>query len=202
MGKGDPEGGRPTFELWQAPKAAMVYGLCLDDGVIRYVGMTKNAYQRFRAYRSPRFSGNDALLSWVKENLGSVKFVCLHSGEEGMPDAEKHWIKRLGAQCFNIVSGGAQTWRVNDRKPWSAGRGILPPSSWVIARYSRAQDYEGQRAAQAIRDNAVSGMSDAQRCEYELSIAKEHREVMPARHQKWLELCHDRLAACMSEGIV
>jgi hypothetical protein len=197
MGKGDLKGGRPLVELWQAPKSPMVYGLCLDDGVIRYVGMTQNAYSRFRAYRSPRFKGNDALLAWLKDNADRIFFVCLHSGSDGLADAEKRWIKKLRDQCFNIVGGGVQSWRVNDRKPWTAGRGILPPSAWVVARFARAKDWDGWKKAQAIRDEAIGGMTDAQRCAYELAIAKEHREIIPTRHQKWIEACADRMSACM-----
>lgn len=183
-------------ELWQAPKSPMVYGLCLDDGVIRYVGMTQNAYSRFRAYRSPRFKGNDALLEWLKENADRVFFVCLHSGSDGLADAEKRWIKKLRDQCFNIVSGGVQSWRVNERKPWTAGRGVLPPSSWIISRFAHAKDWDGYAEAKAIRDEIVSEMSDADRCAYELAIAREHREVIEHRHQKWLDACADRMAAC------
>lgn len=191
MGKGDPK------ELWQAPKSPMVYGLCLADGKIRYVGMTKNAQSRFRAYRSPRFNGNDALLEWLKANDGRVFFVCLHSGASGIEEAEKRWIKKLRSQCFNIVNGGIQSWRVNDRKPWTAGRGILPPSSWIIARYARAKDWAGYGEAISTRDEIISGMSDADRCAYELAIAREHREVIENRHQKWLDACADRMAACL-----
>lgn len=202
MGKGDPEGGRPRKELHEAPKSPMVYGLCLDDGVIRYVGMTQNAYSRFRAYRSPRFKGNDALLAWLKNNADRVFFVCLHSGSDGLADAEKRWIKKLRGQCFNIVSGGAQSWRVNERKPWTAGRGVLPPSSWIISRFARAKDWDGYREATAIRDHIVSTMSDADRCAYELAIAKEHRNVVKHRHQKWLEACADRMVDCLQSSAV
>jgi len=198
MGKGDPEGGRPRAKLCEAPKSPMVYGLCLDDGVIRYVGMTKNAYSRFRAYRSPRFKGNDALLAWLKKSKGRVFFVCLHDGLDGMADAEKLWIKKLRHQCFNMISGGVQSWRVNDRKPWTAGRGILPPSTWIISRFARANDWGSYAEATAIRDKIVSEMSDADRCAYELAIAREHREVVEQRHQKWLDACADRMVACMS----
>jgi hypothetical protein len=188
-------------ELWQAPKTPMVYGLCLDDGVIRYVGMTRNAYSRFRAYRSPRFKGNDALLAWLKDNADRVFFVCLHSGGDGLADAEKRWIKKLRGQCFNIVSGGVQSWRVNERKPWAAGRGVLPPSSWVISRFARAKDWDGYAEATAIRDEIVSKMSDADRCAYELVIAKEHRSVVRHRHQKWLQACADRMAECLQSSV-
>jgi hypothetical protein len=175
----------------------MVYGLCLEDGVIRYVGMTKNASSRFRAYRSPRFKGNKALLDWLKENEGRVFFVCLHDGIDGIADAEKRWIKELRDQCFNMISGGVQSWRVNDRKPWTAGRGILFPSAWVIAWFARAKDWDGWRDAQAIRDKAVKDMNDAQRCAYEIAIAIEHREVLKSRHQKWLDACAEKMDACM-----
>lgn len=184
-------------ELWQAPKSAMVYGLCLEDGVIRYVGMTQNAYSRFRAYRSPRFTGNDALLAWLKDNVDRVFFVCLHSGSDGLADAEKRWIKKLRGQCFNIVNGGIQSWRVNERKPWTAGRGVLPPSSWIISRFALAKDWDGYAEAMATRDKIASGMSDADRCAYELAIAREHRDVIEHRHQKWLDACADRMAACL-----
>lgn len=184
-------------ELWQAPKSPMVYGLCLDDGVIRYVGMTQNAYSRFRAYRSPRFKGNDALLAWLKDNADRVFFVCLHSGSDGLADAEKRWIKKLRDQCFNMISGGLQSWRVNDRKPWTAGRGVLPPSSWIISRFAHAKDWDGYAEATEIRDRIVSEMSDAERCAYELAIAKEHRAIIEHRHQKWLEACADRISDCL-----
>ena len=197
MGKGDPEGGRPRVLLSQASKSAMVYGLCLEDGVIRYVGMTKNASSRFRAYRSPRFKCNNALLKWLKENKGRVFFVCLHDGLDGIADAEKRWIKELRGQCFNMISGGLQSWRVNDRKPWTAGRGILFPSAWVISRFARVKDWDGWKNAQAIRDEVVKGMDDAQRCAYEIAIAMEHREVFKTRHQKWIDACGDRMAACI-----
>lgn len=186
-------------DLRQAPKSPMVYGLCLDDGMIRYVGMTKNAHNRFRAYRSPRFNGNDALLTWLKDNAGRVFFVCLHSGSDGLADAEKRWIKKLRGQCFNIVDGGVQSWRVNDRKPWTAGRGILSPSSWVISRLAGAKNQTAYLEAISIRDNAINGMSDAERCIYELNIAKDHREVIGTRHQKWIEACADRMTACLQK---
>ena len=195
MAKTGPKG--PSKPMSDAPKSAMVYGLCLDDGVIRYVGMTTNARNRFRAYRCHNFSGNDALRSWLEAHKGSVRYIELHSGIEQLAENERAWIKRLRPQLFNIVNGGVQSWRTNDRKPWSASRGVLCPSAWVLSRFTRAGNREAHQEAVAIRGDAISGMTDAERCGYELSIAMRHREIIPSRHQKWLNECHSRIAACL-----
>lgn len=195
MAKTGPKG--PSKLLHEAQKVPMVYGLCLDDGVIRYVGMTRNAYNRFRAYRSPRFNGNDPLLDWLNGNRGMVRFVVLSDDESRLLEDEKIWIKKLRNQCFNIMSGGSQSWRVNAKKPWSAGRGVLPPSSWVISRYAAAKRWSDWRDAILIRDSEIDGMTDAERCLYELGIAHEHRRLIPSRHQKWIDRCGADMQRCL-----
>lgn len=195
--------GSVPIPLRDAGTSPIVYGLCLRDGHIRYVGMSRNPRARFRCYRSPaNLKGNDALKDWLIGNDGHVMFVVLHEGNDGLCEAEKRFIADLKPQLFNIIAGGMQSWRVNrDKKPWEAGRGVPEPSLWVIRR-AAACDEELANELSDFREAVIRDMTDSERCEYEISIAAEHRRHWTARnrHQKWIERCGSRMIECLNNA--
>jgi hypothetical protein len=165
----------------------IVYGLAGADGVIVYVGATRNPSSRFACYRSNKNCHNERLSAWL---VNSDCFVhVLHKGLDGLFEAEKSQIKARSG-LFNLIGGGEQNWRDHAQKPWMAGTGALCPSA-IALRKMKIDGYPCHNAHKQILDRRKSKMSDHERALFEVRLAM----GMPFcnRIKKWLDIAGPRL---------
>jgi hypothetical protein len=91
--------------------SSFIYGIHASDGVIRYIGQTKNLETRLFHIRE-NVSNNYLLTDWVKRHKGDIHQKLLEKCEPNQADrAEKYWIKKYrcdGYALLNIVPGGSE----------------------------------------------------------------------------------------------
>ena len=184
-----------------APDKPAIYGIVdrRDDRVV-YVGRTRSLRRRIQRYANPRHCHNPALAEWLRGRGDFAGYVVLESGTDD-PEKERHWIETLQGQLFNMVHGGAQTWRHHDRTPWMAHTGIKCPSALAYHRLKRVQSpLANNRRAQEAR-RRLESMSDADRCRAECAIAEEIKHNLPGLTpdiDKWMSQTFDRMVAAVS----
>ena len=165
----------------------IVYGLAGADGVIVYVGATRNPARRFAYYRSNKNCHNDRLSAWLESSECFVHV--LHRGLDGLFDAERAEIKAR-PDLFNLIGGGEQNWREHAQKPWMAGTGVLCPSALALRRMAMF-GHPCHHAVKVIVTAQRAAMTDRQRAAYEVNVAR----TLPQcnRVKKWLNITSQRL---------
>lgn len=161
-----------TLKDAYAVKQPIIYGLCREDGVIRYVGKTVNPSKRLQSYFYPTKYGNYRLRKWLKESGGSLRFVILELDPDDLSASElKHIHARKG--LLNIDMGDGQH-KVTPKNPWSAGVKNACPSA-VIIRHLSLNKAEGVKEkvdkVKAIR----KAMSQRRRMNFELDLAAQYK---------------------------
>lgn len=171
----------------------IVYGLSSEDGVIVYVGATRNPARRFAYYRSNKNCHNHRLSTWLKEN--EVFVHILHVGLNGLFDAERKEIKARD-NLFNLIGGGEQNWRQHAQKPWMAGTGILCPSALAL-RQMAVLGHPCHHAIKSIVAAQRNAMTDLERTVYEVNVAR----TLPQcdRVKKWVSLTGGRIVQVLKE---
>lgn len=190
------KGGRPKRERYSLRAAKyivgpIVYGLTKnsDDEVV-YVGITKNPYKRFQNYACEKYCHNPELKNWLSENKGMVDVLILEKKPKNIYEREKFWINEFSLdRLFNLVHGGDQAWRNHQSKPWMAGRGIKCPSDRLIMRLCCENKRRFSGIINRVHEMRL-GMSDIDRCQYEVGIAMEFDQVpmFNKSMRKWAKL--------------
>jgi hypothetical protein len=173
-------------------KKPIVYGIVpIGGGDPVYIGMTKNPTTRMDNYRNIVRCRNKRLANWLSKNKAG--FVILYEGKD-YKRKEADLIRENHQSLFNLVRGGDQNWRTHRRKPWMAKTGIRCPSDAairIIGPDSRTPEYKDWR----------SGLSDAERCLHELTIAhqlKWHAGFMQV-FEKWSKYAGDAVIKTLEE---
>jgi hypothetical protein len=186
-----------SFDYAAIRNSPVVYAIGdRSSGKWVYVGKTIKPSKRFDNYKYPSLCHNPALADWLSKNEGNIFVEIVHFGRVGIDDAEKKWIKRCGDSTFNIASGGEQSWRKHNRKPWMAGIGIMPPSSLAICR-------EKDKSKRDKIREIIGSMSDIERVSFEVSLAMDLLNLFPLgsmsrRINLWLDRCSERLIDSLS----
>lgn len=102
------------LEDWKGPIRiegfVFIYGLCTDDGVIKYVGITIAPKNRLAQHRWNRQS-NKKLTDWIKflkENRKPIKMKLLFCVPNNLGDIAEEEMIRIGGQIrelYNILPG-------------------------------------------------------------------------------------------------
>ncbi len=179
-------------------KSPLVYALCDVNLNIVYVGQTKNAYKRFGSYASPNACHNENLKNWLLNNAAYV--IALDIDPKDINQSEKFWIKKLEGQLFNLISGGAQSWRNHKTMPWMAGIGIGCPSAIILQHLNR-NGFKWQRK-EMLTQIIISrnSMNVVERCVFEISLCKEillNQSRFKAAAEKWLSITSEKMIFAM-----
>lgn len=96
-----------------ASSTRFIYGLHGGDGVIRYVGMSRNPHRRLKQHVREavgRHNRNRHKEAWIRSALSSgceVQCVVLQQcSDNDWQDAERQWISRWRGTLTNMADGG------------------------------------------------------------------------------------------------
>jgi len=163
----------------------VVYGLTDKDGVVFYVGQTKNLQQRMSAYKSGRCHGNRSLSAMIEKH--GVNHVILRSGCKDLTSEEFEEIEARSG-LVNLITSRSQALRyAKTTKPWIVS-GVASPST----AYMRHMKNAFNTSCQWMKDE-LNSQSDGDRVKSELRIAQTFLQtpIGPACN-KWMEAINGR----------
>lgn len=171
---------------------SFVYGLCGEDGVIFYVGQTRSPHSRFKSH-SDCTSNNARLKRRLRAEKGKLRVCILIANPANLNAAEREQI-RFYPNLLNLVGADHWAWSVvGEQKPWSAGPGIVSPSSFGMTK-TRA-DWKPKIKA------AIAKMTDAERCNFEIGLYRDFPLAIQRRLDKWLDIVQDKMIDCLERSM-
>lgn len=189
-----PSAARP-MSLAKSVKGGIVYGLCdLRDGVIVYVGQTKNAHKRFESYRAGKCH-NPRVNDWINATGRELGFFVLADNPADINASERDWVQKL-PNLFNVTMGGEYAWAKHVSQPWMAGTGYRCPSSMAMNHLKVNSKMELPKSFFDGINEARKKMSVKERCLFEIEVCK---DLMAASSNwsnqlnKWLDITQDKL---------